>query len=76
MPAAHELLLQSLRLGNEDRRCLAEMIWETVDSDLPAILQNEDGIAQHVEQLYADYRAGRTQGLTHDEVFTAARSLL
>lgn len=76
MPAAHELLLQSLRLGNEDRRCLAEMIWETVDTDLPAACQDEEGIAKRVEQLYEEYRSGRKPGLAHEEVFTAARAVL
>ena len=52
------------------------MVWETVDADLPAQWNDDSTIAAEVERRFAAYKAGHERGLTHDEVFAAARALV
>jgi putative addiction module component (TIGR02574 family) len=73
---AQELFAQALRLPAEERRALAEMMWETVDADLPAQWNDDSTIVTEVERRFEAFKAGQERGLTHDEVFGAARSLL
>ena len=74
--AAQELFAQAIRLQSEERRFLAEMIWETVDDDLPAQWKDDSTITAEVERRFAAFKAGHERGLTHDEVFAAARTLV
>lgn len=69
----YELFAQAARLSSEERRFLAEIIWETVDADLPAHWENDTTIAAEVEKRFEAFKAGRERGLSHDEVFAAAR---
>ena len=71
----HELFAQVSRLPSEERRFLAEIIWETVDADLPAQWENDATIAAEVERRFEAFKAGREKGLSHDEVFAAAKAL-
>ena len=71
-----ELFAQAIQLQSEERRFLAELIWETVDADLPAQWDDDSTIVKEVERRFADFKAGRENGLTHEEVFGAARALL
>ncbi|MFM2178297.1 MAG: putative addiction module component [Verrucomicrobiota bacterium] len=73
--ATHELFAQVARLPSEERRFLAEIIWETVDADLPAQWENDATISAEVERRFAAFKAGREKGLSHDEVFAAAKVL-
>ena len=74
--AAQELFALAARLPAEERRFLAEIIWETVDADLPAQWENDATIAAEVESRFEAFKAGRSRGLSHDEVFAAARALV
>jgi len=69
------LFPQVARLPSEERRFLAELIWETVDADLPAQWENDATIAAEVERRFEAFKAGREKDLSHDEVFAAAKSL-
>lgn len=71
-----ELFAQAAHLPSEERRFLAELIWETVDADLPAQWENDSTIAAEVERRFEDFKAGRARGLSHDEVFAAAKALI
>lgn len=71
--ASQELSAQAARLPSEERRFLAEIIWETVDADLPAQWENDSTIAAEVERRFEAFKAGRERGLNHDEVFAAAK---
>lgn len=73
---AQELFVQASRLPSEERRFLAEIIWETVDADLPAQWENDSTIASEVERRFEDFKAGRARGLSHEEVFAAAKALV
>ncbi len=70
-----ELFPQAAHLPPEERRFLAEMIWETVDADLPARWENDATIAAEVERRFEAFKAGRERGLSHGEIFAAARAL-
>jgi len=72
---AQELFAQAIRLQAEERRFLAEIIWETVDADLPARWEDDATIAAEVEKRFEAFKAGRERGLSHEEVFGAARLL-
>jgi putative addiction module component (TIGR02574 family) len=72
---AEELFAQAIRLGAEERRFLAEIIWETVDADLPAQWNDDSTIAAEVEKRFQAFKSGGERGLTHEEVFAAARAL-
>ena len=74
--ATREILTQVMRLQNEERRFLAEIIWETVDDDLPAQWQDDATITSEVERRFAAYKSGAEPGLAHAEVFASARALL
>lgn len=74
--ATRELFEQVARLPAEERRFLAEIIWETVDADLPAQWDNDGTIAAEVERRFEAFKAGRERGLSHDEVFAAAKMLV
>ena len=74
--ATHELFAQAARLPAEERRFLAEIIWETVDADLPAQWEDDATIAAEVERRFEAFKAGRERGLSHDEVFAAAKALV
>lgn len=73
---AQELFAQAARLSSEERRFLAEIIWETVDADLPAQWENDATISAEVERRFEAFKAGRARGLSHDEVFASARTLV
>lgn len=73
---AHELFAQVARLPSEERRFLAEIIWETVDTDLPAQWDNDATIGSEVERRFEAFKAGRERGMSHDEVFSAAKALV
>lgn len=73
---AQELFAQAARLSSEERRFLAEIIWETVDADLPAQWENDATISAEVERRFEAFKAGQSRGLSHDEVFAAARTLV
>ena len=73
--ASQELVAQVARFPAEERRFLAEMIWETVDADLPARWENDATIAAEVERRFEAFKAGREKGLSHGEIFAAARAL-
>lgn len=73
--ATQELFAQVARLPTEERRFLAEIIWETVDADLPAQWENDATISAEVERRFEAFKAGREKGLSHDEVFAAAKAL-
>jgi putative addiction module component (TIGR02574 family) len=68
-----ELFAQAARLPSEERRVLAEIIWETVDADLPAQWENDSTITAEVVRRFEAFKAGRERGLSHDEVFAAAK---
>ena len=70
---AQELFAQAARLPSEERRFLAEIIWETVDADLPTQWENDSTIAVEVQRRFDAFQAGREPGLTHDNVFAAAK---
>ncbi len=70
-----ELFAQVAHLPSEERRFLAEIIWETVDADLPTQLENDATIAAEVERRFEAFKAGREKGLSHDEVFATAKVL-
>lgn len=74
--ATQELFAQAARLPSEERRFLAEIIWETVDADLPAQWENDSTIAAEIEKRFEAFKAGRERGLSHDEVFAAAKVLV
>lgn len=74
--ATREIFEQAVRLPPEERRFLAEIIWETVDADLPAQWDNDSTIVAKIESRYEAFREGREQGLSHDEVFTTAKALV
>lgn len=74
--ATQELFAQAARLPTEERRFLAEIIWETVDADLPAQWENDSTIAAEIEKRFEAFKAGRERGLSHDEVFAAAKVLV
>ena len=74
--ATQELFAQAARLSSEERRFLAEIIWETVDADLPAQWENDTTISAEIEKRFEAFKAGRERGLSHDEVFAAAKTLL
>ncbi len=74
--ATQDLFAQAARLPSEERRFLAEIIWETVDADLPAQWENDATIAAEVERRFEAFKAGRERGLSHDEVFAAAKALV
>ncbi len=67
---------QAARLSSEERRFLAEIIWETVDADLPAHWENDATISAEVERRFEAFKAGREKGLRHDAVFAAAAKAL
>jgi putative addiction module component (TIGR02574 family) len=71
--AVYELFAQAARLSSEERRFLAEIIWETVDADLPAQWEKDSTISAEVERRFEEFKAGRERGLSHDEVFAAAK---
>ncbi len=73
--ATQELFAQAARLPSEERRFFAEIIWETVDADLPAQWENDATIAAEVERRFEAFKAGCEKGLSHNEVFAAARAL-
>lgn len=73
--ASQELVAQVAHLPAEERRFLAEIIWETVDADLPARRENDATIAAEVERRFEAFKAGRECGLSHGEIFAAARAL-
>ncbi|GEP45004.1 addiction module protein [Brevifollis gellanilyticus] len=70
-----ELIAQAIRLGSEERRFLAEIMWETVDADLPARWEDDATIASEVERRFEAFKSGRERGLSHEEVFGAAKLL-
>jgi putative addiction module component (TIGR02574 family) len=70
-----ELFAEVARLPAEERRFLAEMIWETVDADLPAQWQDDTTIASEIERRFEAFKAGRERGSSHVDVFAAARAL-
>jgi putative addiction module component (TIGR02574 family) len=70
-----KLFAQVARLPSEERRFLSELIWETVDAELPAPWENDATIAAEVERRFEAFKAGREKGLSHDEVFAAAKAL-
>ena len=74
--ATEDLFAQVVRLPAEERRFLAEIIWETVDADLPAQWEDDSTLAAEVERRFEAFKAGRERGLTHEEVFTAAKVLV
>ncbi len=74
--ATQELFAQAARLPSEERRFLAEIIWETVDADLPAQWENDSTIAAEVERRFEAFKAGRERGLSHDDVFSVAKALV
>jgi hypothetical protein len=74
--AIQELLTQASLLPSEERRFLAEMIWETVDNDLPAKWDNESTISSEVERRFEAFKSGRERGLSHTDVFAAAKAIL
>ncbi len=74
--ATQELFAQASLLPAEERRFLAEIIWETVDADLPAQWENDSTIAAEVERRFAAFKAGRERGLSHDDVFATAKALV
>ncbi|HEY1048871.1 MAG TPA: addiction module protein [Prosthecobacter sp.] len=74
--ATQEIFAQVARLPAEERRFLAEIIWETVDADLPAQWDDDGTIAAEVERRFEAFKAGRERGLSHDEVFAAAKLLV
>lgn len=74
--ATREIFEQAVRLSPEERRFLAEMIWETVDADLPAQWDNDSTIVAEIESRYEAFKSGREPGLSHDEVFAAAKALV
>jgi hypothetical protein len=51
------------------------MIWETVDADLPLQWQDDTTIASEIERRFEAFKAGRARGLSHDDVFAAAKAL-
>ena len=71
-----EIFAQAALLSSEERRFLAEIIWETVDADLPAQWENDATIGGEIEKRFEAFKAGRERGLSHDEVFAAARRLV
>ncbi len=71
-----ELLAQAMSLPSEDRRFIAEAVWDTVDKDLPNAWADEATIATEVERRYEEFRAKGKKGLSHEEVFAAARAVL
>ncbi len=73
--ATQELFAQAAVLPSEKRRFLAKIIWETVDADLPAQLENDATISAEVERRFEAFKAGREKGLRYDEVFAAAKVL-
>lgn len=73
---AQEIFAQVARLPTEERRFLAEMIWETVDADLPSQWEDDTTIATEIERRFDAFKAGQERGLSHDEVFAAAKSLI
>ena len=70
-----DLIAQAIRLDSEERRFLAEIMWETVDADLPARWEDDATIASEVERRFEAFKAGRERGLSHEEVFGAAKLL-
>ena len=74
--ATEDLFAQVVRLPAEERRFLAEIIWETVDADLPAQWEDDSTLAAEVERRFEAFKAGRERGLTHEEIFTAAKVLV
>ena len=74
--ATEDLFAQVVRLPAEERRFLAEIIWETVDADLPAQWEDDSTLAAEVERRFEAFKAGRERGLTHEEVFAAAKVLV
>ncbi|MGV3660221.1 MAG: addiction module protein [Prosthecobacter sp.] len=74
--AAKEFFAQAMLLPSEERRFLAEIIWETVDADLPAQRDNDSAIAAEVERRFEAFKAGRERGLSHEAVFGAAKALV
>jgi hypothetical protein len=74
--ATKELFAQAILLQSEDRRVLAELLWETVDADLPAQWNDEVTLATEVERRFAAFQGGTERGLSHDEVFASARALI
>lgn len=74
--ATEDLFAQVVRLPAEERRFLAEIIWETIDADLPAQWEDDSTLAAEVERRFEAFKAGRERGLTHEEVFTAAKVLV
>lgn len=70
-----DLFVQAVRLTSEERRFLAEIIWETVDADLPAQWENDATLAAEVERRFEAFKAGNERGLSHDEVFARAKAL-
>ena len=74
--ATEDLFAQVVRLPAEERRFLAEIIWETVDKDLPAQWEDDTTLAAEVERRFEAFKAGRERGLTHEEVFAAAKVLV
>lgn len=75
MTATQKLFAHAVRLPSEERRFLAEIIWQTVDADLPAQWENEATLGAEIERRFEEFKAGRERGLSHDDVFSAARSL-
>ena len=75
MTATQELFAHAVRLPSEERRFLAEIIWQTVDVDLPAQWENEATLGAEIERRFEEFKAGRERSLSHDDVFAAARSL-
>jgi putative addiction module component (TIGR02574 family) len=74
--ATRELYAQAARLPVEERRFLAEIIWETVDADLPALWENDATLADEVERRFEAFKSGRDRGLSHAEVFSSAKALV
>tara|TARA_R110002124_G_C8513184_1_gene475441 strand:- start:63 stop:284 length:222 start_codon:yes stop_codon:yes gene_type:complete len=64
-----ELIAQAIRLAPEERRFMAELLWETVDQDLPSQWQDDATISAEVEKRFAAFKEGRERGLSHEEVF-------
>jgi hypothetical protein len=59
-----ELFAQAIRLQPEERRFLAEMIWETVNADLPAQWSDDSTIVAEVERRYEANKSGQERSLT------------
>jgi hypothetical protein len=57
-------------------RARSQMIWETVDADLPALWSDDSTLATEVKRCFEAFQSGRERVLTHEEVFAAAQALV